>query len=131
MVDLDLVYRGGMALTIEVELATVNVQIPVTVTITEIVGRVRLRVGPVGARWKGPAHGGRGRWKWSVDVGRAVQGPVEGLLDVGRAVQGPVDGPADLHAVLVGYGTLGVGRTFSCASVCRGRSTAPSSMSAL
>ena len=71
MVDLDLVYRGGMALTIEVELATVNVQIPVTVTITEIVGRVRLRVGPVGARWKGPAHGGRGRWKWSVDVGRA------------------------------------------------------------
>lgn len=30
-----------MALTIEVELATVNVLVPVTVTITDIVGRVR------------------------------------------------------------------------------------------
>jgi len=40
-VDFDLEYHGAMALTIEVELATVNVLVPVTVTITDIVGRVR------------------------------------------------------------------------------------------
>jgi len=43
-----------MALTIEVELATVNVLVPVTVTITDIVGRVRFArcaAGSVQALW--------------------------------------------------------------------------------
>ena len=54
MVDFDLEYKGGMALTIEVELATVNVLIPVTVTITEIVGRVRNRWRTAGVQAESP-----------------------------------------------------------------------------
>ena len=46
MIDFDLEYKGGMALTIEVEVAAINVLVPVTVTITEIVGRVRSPIPP-------------------------------------------------------------------------------------
>jgi hypothetical protein len=45
MVDFDIEYGGGMALTIEAELPAVSTPLPVTVRITHMAGRVR-RAGP-------------------------------------------------------------------------------------